>query len=306
MKMLKFLCLVILFTPIFASLPLKDYGPKLTEVVKHLHDECSILTGVTDTDIDNTRNGNFDEKNIYIMFIPSDDGVPSLHGNKNLFLDIEPPKLKGKFAKMFMRCIDEARESGEKNFTVLAWNATNCLHRTDPEDYKAKTRPDILKFRNKCYTASGVTEKMIDNVRRGVFGKANRMKEYLACLWLVSDVDFGENLAKDSVRWHDSCIVLTDANQEMIDAIIKGDFTEKLEIKKYLACLWLMSGCMDSKFTMDDEKLKYYIPKNLQKEVVSFLKCADEANKKGSDYLTKIWELTKCNYNRDPAKFIMF
>ncbi|CAH1107294.1 unnamed protein product [Psylliodes chrysocephalus] len=273
MKMLKFLCLVILFTPIFASLPLKDYGPKLTEVVKHLHDECSILTGVTDTDIDNTRNGNFDEKNIYIMFIPSDDGVPSLHGNKNLFLDIEPPKLKGKFAKMFMRCIDEARESGEKNFTVLAWNATNCLHRTDPEDYKAKTRPDILKFRNKCYTASGVTEKMIDNVRRGVFGKANRMKEYLACLWLVSDVDFGENLAKDSVRWHDSCIVLTDANQEMIDAIIKGDFTEKLEIKK---------------------------------EVVSFLKCADEANKKGSDYLTKIWELTKCNYNRDPAKFIMF
>ncbi|CAH1107296.1 unnamed protein product [Psylliodes chrysocephalus] len=147
MKMLKFLCLVILFTPIFASLPLKDYGPKLTEVVKHLHDECSILTGVTDTDIDNTRNGNFDEKNIYIMrynaclwlhsdaFIPSDDGVPSLHGNKNLFLDIEPPKLKGKFAKMFMRCIDEARESGEKNFTVLAWNATNCLHRTDPENF---------------------------------------------------------------------------------------------------------------------------------------------------------------------------
>ncbi|CAH1107295.1 unnamed protein product [Psylliodes chrysocephalus] len=147
MNMLKFLCFVTLSTPIFGAFNPKDYGPKLAEVIEHLHVECSILTGATDPEIDNIKNGNFDENNKHIKrynaclwlhsdaFIPSDDGVPSLHGNKNLFLDIEPPKLKGKFAKMFMRCIDEARESGEKNFTVLAWNATNCLHRTDPENF---------------------------------------------------------------------------------------------------------------------------------------------------------------------------
>ncbi|CAH1107297.1 unnamed protein product [Psylliodes chrysocephalus] len=103
--------------------PFQDYGPKLAEVIEHLHVECSILTGATDPEIDNIKNGNFDENNKHIKrynaclwlhsdaLIPSNDGVPNLHGNKNFLLDIEPPKLKGKFVKMFMRCIDEVRES---------------------------------------------------------------------------------------------------------------------------------------------------------------------------------------------------
>ncbi|CAH1099257.1 unnamed protein product [Psylliodes chrysocephalus] len=147
MNMLKFLCLVILSAPIFASLHPKDYGPNLAEAIRHLHAECSIITGVSDLEIENVRNGNFAENNIRIkryntclwlhsgVMLPSYDGVINLHGNKNYLLDLEPPKLKGKFAKMFMSCIDEARESGEKNFTVLAWNATKCLHRTDPENF---------------------------------------------------------------------------------------------------------------------------------------------------------------------------
>lgn len=44
----------------------QDYGPNLTEVAEHLHIECSILTGVTDPEIDNLRDGNFDEENMSI------------------------------------------------------------------------------------------------------------------------------------------------------------------------------------------------------------------------------------------------
>lgn len=103
------------------------------------------------------------------------------------------------------------------------------------DDYKAKTRPDILKFRNKCYTASGVTEKMIDNVRRGVFGKANRMKEYLACLWLVSDVmDIHFNI-----------------NSKIFDKYVPPQFTEKT-LEKYEHC-YTMTKSLGNKLTFVDK-----------------------------------------------------
>lgn len=47
------------------------------------------------------------------QLFPSDDGLPSLHGNKDFFLEIEPPKLKGKFVKKCMFCIKETRKTGK-------------------------------------------------------------------------------------------------------------------------------------------------------------------------------------------------
>ncbi|XP_074038269.1 uncharacterized protein isoform X2 [Leptinotarsa decemlineata] len=93
----------------------------------------------------------------------------------------------------------------------------------------------------------------------------------------IQEKDFGEILRPASKIWHNKCILITGTTEEQIKELQQGKFTGNENIKKYVLCLGLISDMITTDITVDEKKVKYFVPDNLQYKLPHYIDCLSAA-----------------------------
>ncbi|CAG9860892.1 unnamed protein product [Phyllotreta striolata] len=130
----------VLVVQVFSVMDPKDISPALKQLMIDLHAECGLISGATDQQIDAVRHGDFNigiEMKRYIGCIWLHSGVMNGtgHANTDFLISLEPPKLKGKFHKYLVECVEELNRSTEPDYLQKLVNAEICYYNKDPEHF---------------------------------------------------------------------------------------------------------------------------------------------------------------------------
>ncbi|KAG5879602.1 hypothetical protein JTB14_025249 [Gonioctena quinquepunctata] len=120
--------------------------------------------------------------------------------------------------------------------------------------------------------------------------------------------EFPEEFIAMASEWHEICADITSITDDQIDGMRHGVFPEDELLKRYLLCLWRVSGLMDTNLMIHATKLKDVIPKRLADKNLHDLsrRCIDETRNLDEEKYEKIFLLEKCLYEGNPESFIMF
>ncbi|KAG5877193.1 hypothetical protein JTB14_024198 [Gonioctena quinquepunctata] len=123
----------------------------------------------------------------------------------------------------------------------------------------------------------------------------------------LRDEDVGEVLLPLTKIWHDKCTLITDIPQASIDAVKNGIFDDgDVKIKKYILCLWLVSGDMTTDLNLNIENMTKLMPKKIENGIQTYQNCNQEAKKSDAVAHEKIWCMMKCIHKVKPETFLMF
>ncbi|XP_074038117.1 uncharacterized protein [Leptinotarsa decemlineata] len=135
---LTLLIVVIGLSSSYAYLAEKDYGDKLLALTKVWHNKCVVITGVTQAQIDELKNGQFgDNENakryILCLWMFSDVLRPDFTINIPLLKEVMPKKLVG-LTQKYLECLNDTTSAGtepyEKTFGIA-----KCIYNANPEDF---------------------------------------------------------------------------------------------------------------------------------------------------------------------------
>ncbi|CAH1107298.1 unnamed protein product [Psylliodes chrysocephalus] len=121
--------------------------------------------------------------------------------------------------------------------------------------------------------------------------------------------DFGDNLTAVAKDLHKKCMVTSGCLTECVRKIKAAEFDpDSIPSKKYVACLWTASGLLTKGFELNSTLLEELMPPTISnEEIPTYLKCVEEGkNSAEKKFRDKIFVTTKCIYDTDPEKYIMF
>ncbi|XP_068619495.1 B2 protein-like [Battus philenor] len=132
------------------------------------------------------------------------------------------------------------------------------------------------------------------------------MKSFIVLAVCLVAVQALTDEQKEKLKKHRSeCLAETKANEEQVNKLKTGDFTnENEELKKYTLCLMNKSELMskDGKFKKDVALAK--VPNAADKPTVEKLIDACLANK-GNTPQQNAWNYVKCYHEKDPKHSIL-
>ncbi|CAH1171131.1 unnamed protein product [Phaedon cochleariae] len=135
----------------------------------------------------------------------------------------------------------------------------------------------------------------------------------ISSIYAQMDVsDYGVALDKVHTEMHDKCTKdhpVTHADIWRVKIGIFDDNNE--EMKKYILCLWRISGMIDlDTFRLSKILLDVYLPKEVHKGngPNMYLECAAKGRDlpAGTALQERTWVLMKCVQHADPVNFVMF
>ncbi|KAG5879605.1 Pheromone/general odorant binding protein superfamily [Gonioctena quinquepunctata] len=76
-------------------------------------------------------------------------------------------------------------------------------------------------------------------------------------------MDFPEDFKAKADEWHGICADITSVTDDQIVGMRHGDFPEDDLLKRYLLCIWRVSGVMDTNLRINATIIKGHLPKRL-------------------------------------------
>ncbi|XP_074029633.1 general odorant-binding protein 83a-like [Leptinotarsa decemlineata] len=136
---LTLLVIIIGLSSSYAYLAEKDYGEKLLPLTKIWHDKCVAITGATQAQIDETKNGNFEGKEnlkryVVCVWILSDVLRPNSTIDVPLFKEMVPKKLAAQ-TQSYFDCTKGKNTSAETELHEKTWEWMKCIYNVSPEDF---------------------------------------------------------------------------------------------------------------------------------------------------------------------------
>ncbi|XP_074038271.1 uncharacterized protein isoform X4 [Leptinotarsa decemlineata] len=111
----------------------------------------------------------------------------------------------------------------------------------------------------------------------------------------IQEKDFGEILRPASKIWHNKCILITGTTEEQIKELQQGKFTGNENIK------------ITTDITVDEKKVKYFVPDNLQYKLPHYIDCLSAAKISVPNNATEqLWYTVQCAYKKDTERFLIF
>nr|XP_023019479.1 pheromone-binding protein-related protein 6-like [Leptinotarsa decemlineata] len=130
-------------------------------------------------------------------------------------------------------------------------------------------------------------------------------------LWTVSakfDLTEVSDIIQDEIlTWHDVCRDVTGTTEEAIKQVQIGHFIDDDALKKYVFCMWRISGVMSTNFKMHFDRVEEYLPERTRGIASQTLKgCHDKVKDKDLPNFEKTYILQKCLYDEDFDDFVLF
>nr|XP_023024761.1 uncharacterized protein LOC111512827 [Leptinotarsa decemlineata] len=80
-----------------------------------------------------------------------------------------------------------------------------------------------------------------------------------------------------------------------------------IQEKKYVLCLGLISDMITTDITVDERKVKYFVPDNLQYKLPHYIDCLSAAKISVPNNATEqLWYTVQCAYKKDTERFLIF
>ncbi|XP_072398734.1 uncharacterized protein [Diabrotica undecimpunctata] len=112
-------------------------GPHMNKVRKSVHNNCKVLTGATEDQIDQLREGNFDQgdevKNYATCAWLQARTINNKFELDPSMLNYYMPKNKDLYFEYF-KCDEELKDS-KLEFKDKVWSIMKCLHKIDSENF---------------------------------------------------------------------------------------------------------------------------------------------------------------------------
>ncbi|KAG5880007.1 hypothetical protein JTB14_018107 [Gonioctena quinquepunctata] len=121
-----------------AHMDTSKFPAEIKNLIKYLHDLCTDITGTTEEQIQQVREGNFpDDEKIkrYTLCIWRNTVMDvNMKLNVTYFKDLLD-KMRPELFELKKKCLDKARNSGFKEKYELTYAVHKCLYEADPEHF---------------------------------------------------------------------------------------------------------------------------------------------------------------------------
>ncbi|XP_023019482.1 pheromone-binding protein-related protein 6 [Leptinotarsa decemlineata] len=140
-SLLKVMLMSFLISSSLAYLDIKDFGEPMRKAAEECHDICTDVTGTTDEQVQQIREGNFidDEKmKRYILCLWRVAG----YMDRNLKINVAKVRqvlpqelIDSGCHSAAVKCLNEARNSGLKENYEKIYELEKCLYKIDPQKF---------------------------------------------------------------------------------------------------------------------------------------------------------------------------
>nr|XP_023019511.1 pheromone-binding protein-related protein 6-like isoform X2 [Leptinotarsa decemlineata] len=130
---------------------------------------------------------------------------------------------------------------------------------------------------------------------------------YLTSADLTID-EYDERRIIEVKQWHTTCRDVTGITEEELASLKAGHFTDDVNMKKYLLCMWRSAGIMDENLDLVPYRLMYCLPRRLEiKEELDMVEgCLNEGKQAGGEQYEQIFVMQQCLYKKDSVNVLMF
>ncbi|CAG9864578.1 unnamed protein product, partial [Phyllotreta striolata] len=109
--------------------------------------------------------------------------------------------------------------------------------------------------------------------------------------------DYSDSLKAIAKQVHFQCQTFSGASEEEINRAREGDFTGSEALKRFMACIWLLTGIVDENLQTNAAVLEKMEPEIFRgKGVEIYSKCANKGKSSGGNIVDKVWVATLCVY----------
>ncbi|XP_074038119.1 uncharacterized protein isoform X2 [Leptinotarsa decemlineata] len=123
----------------------EDFNEKLYNFCKKWHKRCDIIAGISDEELDEIKNGNFDgfdeqitekiQRYITCLWIGSGEMSPNLEVDLDVVQTFMPEVLKCNGTRIYGKCIEEVKNNGIEPIHIAIWHVERCVFEKDPENF---------------------------------------------------------------------------------------------------------------------------------------------------------------------------
>nr|ADD70031.1 minus-C odorant binding protein 2 [Batocera horsfieldi] len=105
---------------------------------------------------------------------------------------------------------------------------------------------------------------------------------------------------------HSICIGKSGTDEDSINKVINGEFTDEPKIKKYMKCGITEVGVMNEEGVIDYEMTAELLPVKLVDKSIAIIKKCEADGKDIPNLDDRVFALFKCYHDQDPETFIFF
>nr|XP_023027896.1 uncharacterized protein LOC111515932 [Leptinotarsa decemlineata] len=123
----------------------EDFNEKLYNFCKKWHKRCDIIAGISNEELDEIKNGNFDgfdeqttekiQRYITCLWIGSGEMSPNLEVDLDVVQTFMPEVLKCNGTRIYGKCIEEVKNNGIEPIHIAIWHVERCVFEKDPENF---------------------------------------------------------------------------------------------------------------------------------------------------------------------------